>query len=218
MKIACISDTHTFCIPDADMPDADVLVHAGDLTNSGSVAALVAQAAWLERLSQEKYQDVIVIGGNHDYALDGFMKENAEYAVHEKIFNRRVHYLRDSGLAIGGKYFYGTPWTYDENWAFGEPVPLKRKRYWDMIPLHTNVLVTHCPPRGIRDIYHGNSLGCNELRQAVSRVKPQLHVFGHIHNCYGTYADANTTYVNAASTAVLGDHYVYCNKPIVIEI
>ena len=36
MKIVCISDTHTISHP-SDLPDGDVLIHAGDLSLCGEV-------------------------------------------------------------------------------------------------------------------------------------------------------------------------------------
>lgn len=35
MRIVAISDTHAKTIPDSKMPEGDVLVHAGDVTNNG---------------------------------------------------------------------------------------------------------------------------------------------------------------------------------------
>ena len=55
-----------------------------------------------------------------------------------------------------------------------------------MIPLDTDVLITHGPPFGILDrCYDDQRVGCEELLKAVKRVKPKLHVFGHIHENYG---------------------------------
>ena len=34
MRLVCISDTHTFH-EDVNLPDGDILIHAGDFTNKG---------------------------------------------------------------------------------------------------------------------------------------------------------------------------------------
>lgn len=48
------------------------------------------------------------------------------------------------------------------------------------------VMVTHGPPRGILDhTIHGESVGCDHLLTAVSRCRPLLHCFGHIHEAWG---------------------------------
>lgn len=90
-----------------------------------------------------------------------------------------------------------------------------RKRHWARVPEGTNILVTHGPPFGILDHAPGSQRneGCPELLEAVLRVKPCLHVFGHIHNGYGTYPTKDTLFVNAAVFAT-GDP----REPIVVEL
>ncbi|MCJ1313576.1 hypothetical protein MMC25_007255 [Agyrium rufum] len=64
VKVVCISDTHN---KTPIIPDGDILVHAGDLTNKGTFAELQAQLDWLSRLP---HAHKIVIAGNHDLLLD----------------------------------------------------------------------------------------------------------------------------------------------------
>ena len=54
---------------------------------------------------------------------------------------------------------------------------------WNLIPDDTDVLITHGPPAGHRDLTKaGHNAGCVELLQTVElRVKPLFHIFGHIH-------------------------------------
>ena len=42
--------------------------------------------------------------------------------------------------------------------------------------------MTHGPPKYILDMIDGQSAGCEHLRRAISRVRPRLHCFGHIHS------------------------------------
>jgi Icc-related predicted phosphoesterase len=224
MKIVCISDTHAKQIPDDQMPDGDVLVHAGDVTNNGKILQLNAMRNWFRHLAETKYSHIIWIAGNHDFILDGFRQENAEYAIYD-MFASNIHYLRDSGIMIDGKLFYGTPWTICGDWAFSEMDRYKRRAIFDKIPSDTDVLISHGPPYSILDRCdngsHGyGSVGDLELLGAVERVRPKLHVFGHIHDGYGQtnlYGVNGTTFVNAASTQIKGE-YVLGNPPIVIEI
>jgi hypothetical protein len=46
----------------------------------------------------------------------------------------------------------------------------------------TDILITHGPPRGHLDLLH---LGCMHLLRELWRVRPKLHVFGHIHGGAG---------------------------------
>ncbi len=230
MRVCCISDTHGKIIPDEQMPDASVLIHAGDITNNGKIYWLQMMAEWFRHLVDTKYEHIVVVGGNHDFILDAFRKEDSEWAIPGIFGNNRIHYLRDSGVTLnfmGGTvgrslHFYGTPWVNCGDWAFSETDRLKRRDYFNRIPLHTNVLVTHGPPYSILDRCdngsHGfGSVGDLELLGATERVRPSLHVFGHIHESYGVTKIGQTTFVNAASTRIKSD-YELGNEPIVIDI
>ena len=49
-----------------------------------------------------------------------------------------------------------------------------------------DIVMTHGPPKGILDpTQHGND-GCDNILRAVSRARPRLHCFGHIHEGYGS--------------------------------
>jgi Icc-related predicted phosphoesterase len=81
-----------------------------------------------------------------------------------------------------------------------------------MIPAGVDILMTHGPPRGIldgvtrfnEDLYPSDEslftkhLGCEALLEALGRVKPRFHVFGHIHEGYGIVEKNGTTFINAA--------------------
>ena len=66
-----------------------------------------------------------------------------------------------------------------------------------MIPKDTDILLTHGPPCSIGDkTIHGNHEGCVDLLNAVRRVKPKYHLFGHIHEAYGIDKIGDTIIVN----------------------
>ena len=52
---------------------------------------------------------------------------------------------------------------------------------WSSIPSTTDILITHAPPRHILDDFQG----CAALHSHLWRVKPTLHLFGHIHTGHG---------------------------------
>jgi Icc-related predicted phosphoesterase len=112
-------------------------------------------------------------------------------------------YLIDDMVTVEGLNIYGSPWqpTFFD-WAFNldRGAPLKEK--WDLIPsTGVDILVTHGPPMGILDkVYDGERVGCEELAKAVKeRIKPRLHVFGHIHEEAGRLDQDGIIYVNAAT-------------------
>lgn len=49
-----------------------------------------------------------------------------------------------------------------------------------------DIMMTHGPPENILDvIYTGANVGCQALMRAVSRARPLLYCFGHIHEAHG---------------------------------
>jgi Icc-related predicted phosphoesterase len=79
------------------------------------------------------------------------------------------------------------------------------------------VLVTHTPPYGILDCSPGalHHSGCPELREAVERIRPQLHIFGHIHGAHGMFTTEHTVYVNASMLGPDGD---IAYSPIILRM
>ncbi len=60
-----------------------------------------------------------------------------------------------------------------------------------------DVLVTHHPPRGILDrTLLGLHAGLGELKDLSNRVRPRMHLFGHIHESPGYTSLSGTLYVN----------------------
>jgi Icc-related predicted phosphoesterase len=206
MKLVLVSDTH-FWHDALDIPDGDVLLHAGDLTRHGTLADVEVFNDYLGTLP---HAHKIVVAGNHDFCF-----EREPQAARPLLTN--AIYLEDEAVTIDGVHFYGSPWQpwfYD--WAFnlerGEPL----RRKWDLIPDHTDVLVTHSPPQGHGDRTQSGTLaGCEELIVAVERVQPALHVFGHIHEAYGTTRNALTSFVNAS---ICDLSYNPLNAPVCWEL
>lgn len=135
-------------------------------------------------------------------------------------------YLEDEGATIfapgdgeGEISVYGSPWQPEFcDWAFNVPRGPSCRAFWKKIPEGVDVLVTHGPPLGRGDLClpAKHRAGCADLLDEVEkRVRPRLHVFGHIHESYGASFDGKTLYVNA-STCTL--QYAPFNPPIVVEL
>lgn len=206
MRIVCLSDTHGR-LDELRVPDGDVLVHAGDFTRRGDPAEIRAFAASLHRLP---HRDKVVVAGNHDFLFE------REPDVARALLGD-VHYLCDDGVTVGGSRFWGSPWQpvfFD--WAFNLPRGAALAEKWALIPSETDVLVTHGPPGGILDrTVHGQGVGCDDLTAALARIRPRLHVFGHIHEAYGRLERGGTEYVNASICDV---DYRPAHAPVVVEL
>jgi Icc-related predicted phosphoesterase len=218
MKILTISDTHNqhSSIPSRFINNEDgsidTIIHAGDMTSRGYKSEVLLFLNWFGNLP---FKNKILIAGNHDF----WFEEATNTEVKDTLsYFDSIIYLRDSGVEIDGIKFWGSPvqpWFYD--WAFnkaGETI----KPHWDMIPLDTNVLVTHGPIKGFLDMtMGGESVGCPYLRDRVAELKDlKLHVCGHIHEGYGRFETGNGVILVNAS--VLNHRYYMTNEPIIIEI
>lgn len=217
MKVIAISDTHCFPLSELKLPEADLLVHAGDLTFRGTERELEAVNEEIKIVSNRYTYGVVVIAGNHDFIF----QNNRFYA---KALLSEATYLRDEEVTIGGKRIYGTPWQpWFHDWAFNLPkggYELQEK--WDMIPPGLDLLLTHGPPHGILDkvnrLMIGEEdphVGCELLAKRVIAVEPKWHVFGHIHEAAGHIKLGNTEYLNASTCNL---KYRPVNPPHVIEL
>jgi hypothetical protein len=63
-RLVCISDTHN---QTPKLPRGDVLIHAGDLSNQGTISELRKTAAWLEKAD---FEAKIIIAGNLVNSID----------------------------------------------------------------------------------------------------------------------------------------------------
>lgn len=191
MKIALFSDTHALH-EQIRIPDADILIFAGDLTHCRTEQDVSGFNSFLKELP---HRHKIVIGGNHDYRL-AREPENARLLLSEAV------YLLDELVVVSGIRIYGSPWqpVFNEHacdaFALPRGKPLQEK--WNMIPAGVDILVTHTPPMGILDLDGPLSYGCSDLAAAVAELKPKYHVFGHIHDCHGMIKCGATSYINCS--------------------
>ena len=205
IRVVLMSDTHGHH-RDVAVPDGDLLVHAGDFTYfNGSTRATRDFNDWLGQLP---HGSKVVIPGNHD---SGFV----DLAFRELITEAKL--LINEGTVMDGLRIWGSPVTPGDWGAFGPETADERERLFSQIPKYTDLLITHGPPQGILDhtTPKGKPQGCEQLLAAVRRVKPRLHVFGHIHQRYAMFRSADTLFVNAA---LAGPDYNIARPPIRLEM
>ncbi|CAJ0582510.1 unnamed protein product, partial [Mesorhabditis spiculigera] len=194
LKFVVISDTHQQLDQIMDrIPDGDVLLHCGDFTNFGGLAAITE---FNDLIGQLPHRHKIVIPGNHEggFHLTGsnFQKKRLELLT-----NCRV--LLDESIKIEGIKIYGSSWHILPGFSFY----VKQSeigKMWAKIPRDTNILMTHEPPKGYCDMGRrgGQTYGDVELLKAVQARNIDFHVFGHIHESYGVMSDGKTIFMNAA--------------------
>jgi hypothetical protein len=212
MIITFISDTHNKHnqITHA-LPGGDVLIHAGDISSMGYEHEIRQFCKWFNSI--DNYETKIFIAGNHDWGFENKPEKAMEIVNSYKT----IDYLQDSAIEIDGVKIWGSPWQprfYD--WAFNANRGEDIMQHWNKIPEDTDILITHGPAFGYRDVVTGRTdrLGCDDLRMRIEEIKPKIHVCGHIHTGYGYAWNENTYFFNAA---VLNESYQYAHKPITID-
>ncbi|KAF7505844.1 hypothetical protein GJ744_012466 [Endocarpon pusillum] len=198
IKVVCISDTH--CKNPLDfLPPGDLLIHAGDLTNLGTVAEIQRQIDWLKSIHgaivKGGFSEIIVICGNHDSYFDVRSRSGHDRQQKQKLDWGPIKYLEHSATAVTihdrTLNVYGAPQIPKcggKEFAFQYP---RGQDAWSgTIPDDVDVLVTHTPPKTHLDIPLGPNagMGCEWLLKECWRAKPTLHVFGHVHSGYGMQA------------------------------
>jgi len=213
-RMMVISDTHEHPFDSANMPEVDVLIHTGDLTNFGELSSLRDS---MEMLANFNAELKLVIAGNHDISLDSicrvdnmaeeeysqFHKTALEILAGPSAKEAGIFYL-DEGthtftLKSGAKFtVYASPYTPGfGGWAFPyqpledrfnsaeDAAPNRRSIAKNPILSGVDIVMTHGPPYSVLDQVDGQHLGCPNLLRAVSRTKPLMHCFGHIHEGHG---------------------------------
>ncbi|GAB4459697.1 MAG: metallophosphoesterase [Anaerolineales bacterium] len=205
MKIIAFSDTHGRR-PWFKIPAGDVLVFAGDMTLHGRLDEVVK---FNEFLGSLPHTHKLVIAGNHDTCFVTHLDESRA-----RLSN--ATYLQDESVTIEGVKFYGTPWQpVFRNMAFNLPQEALRLK-WECIPADTDVLITHTPPYGYNDrTFFGSRVGCRDLLEAVERLQPALHIFGHIHEAHGQSTSGQTVFANVS---VCNLFYMPIRRALVHEV
>jgi Icc-related predicted phosphoesterase len=204
LTIALVSDTHEL-EREVEVPFASLFIHCGDFTMlSRSLRAIQEFNEWLGELP---HRTRIVVPGNHDEFL--------EDPSNRKLISNAI-VLINEGIEIEGLRIWGTPTT-PVGPGFSVRSAEERRRIYARIPDDTDVLISHGPPRWILDRSSGSSFhaGDQELLDAVIRVKPCLHTFGHVHGAHGLLGTQDTIFANAALLGPDGD---VDKEPIVLRM
>jgi len=187
MKLLCMSDIHCeFERFDPEMmPEADVVIIAGDLTNFGNWRQHEYDKAkvWLNQLS-ENYQSVVWISGNHDNGISSnFTHTCCCIESHRWTLSNGMSIRGVSETSLFGPNCFNWNMTsskgqQEETWSFP----------------YVDIVVSHGPPFGICD----NGLGSPYARAYIDKHHPKLFICGHIHEGAGEYQHYNTRVINVA--------------------
>jgi predicted phosphohydrolase len=190
-RIVVISDTHGLHLG-VPVPDGDILIHCGDFCNRGTYQDAVRFINWFQT---HPHKHKIFIAGNHDLVLDQGSLNDINVLT-RIMTNTNTHYLNDDGVRICGLNFWGSPvQPRFFNWAFNRDRGEDIKKHWDKIPIGTDVLIN-----------------------AVKKIQPKLHVFGHIHYPGGQVSAIPNLHTTFANAALVDENYVVCRKPLAFDV
>lgn len=232
MKIIAISDSHCQnLLTKWDIPDGEVLIHAGDITAIGDEKQIIKQARQLDRLRQGRsYKRIFFVPGNHDklFANNRGLACNifADYGIRTLIDEEDILETQYGPLGI-----YGTPWVQLQPGDLLKLSPdalafsrMDCREPYSKIPTSTHVLVTHQPPSGILDTTdRGESIGSPQLSSTIqSRLGVMSHpiafIFGHNHAGYGYVDPAGTGGRRFYNVALCDERYRPVNQPTIIDL
>lgn len=192
MKILIMSDIHcswqNFRVE--DMPIADLVLMAGDITNYGTrdPDQIIVARKLLKDLAF-KYKTVYWIPGNHDIGVTRNTWDKAyEWGSIECILNN----TRTFGKVINGKLekvsvhgvslspCYDLP-RLESTWVnMTANLQYELSVYSHLPPV--DILVSHCPPKYyLDDIANGRNIGSEGLATYITTHRPKIVVCGHIH-------------------------------------
>ncbi|KAI1468698.1 Metallo-dependent phosphatase [Daldinia caldariorum] len=178
INIVCLSDTHESIVQ--HVPDGDLLIHCGDLVNDGRASSIQKQIDWLDSLPH-RYK--VVVCGNHDSWFDVRSRTEEDKRQGNTVDMKSIHYLEHESITFefeGGRKLniYGAPGIprcggSDNAFQY----TLNENPWEDVVPIDTDILITHTPPRHHLDL----ALGCPHLLREIWRKRPRVHMFGHVH-------------------------------------
>ena len=195
-----MSDTHNR-IAEISIPNGDVFVHCGDAVVH--LTSLRDLGVFNQFVGQLPHKYKLFVSGNHCTCLDPERPERSQKLL------SNLTYVQDQLIDIEGVRIYGSPWRPKRGClyrseAFGYAANRLRQDKWSLIPEDIDFLLTHGPPYSIRDYNQSlrKPLGCpGLLDEIVTRVRPRIHLFGHMHLCRGA-----SLYRSEDNDALEGDH------------
>ncbi|PKN67764.1 MAG: hypothetical protein CVU54_16395 [Deltaproteobacteria bacterium HGW-Deltaproteobacteria-12] len=194
MKLFVMSDIHGATKPIEKaallIREADLVVIAGDITRSKTRAEAADVIACMEQFST----NILAVHGNWDrLEIKDFLEEK-NYSLHGK------------GRVLGGVGFFGvggsspTPLHTATEYTEQEIALILHAGYEQVQAAPQVVLISHAPPRGVRDrSFLGLRGGSKSVKSFLEEHPVSLCLCGHIHEAAGIERFANAIVANAGS-------------------
>jgi Icc-related predicted phosphoesterase len=211
MRIWHISDTHSYHDL-LDVPkDIDMVIHSGDCSNPRDPYNNEPEVRnFIDWYSKLYIPTKIYVAGNHDSSIEKKLVSTSDF------YTNGIIYLEDDFIHIDGWKIHGSPMTPNfGNWSFMKSRDKLDKHWSRSVDDDVDILITHGPPKGILDVSEDRNrnlenCGCNALkRHIITRIKPKLMLFGHIHN--------NKEIINAGTMKLSICDTIFSNGSVVTD-
>lgn len=193
MTVLAISDLHGYF---PEIPKCDLLLLGGDYCPT---RAIDQQRRYMlgdfsDYLKSIPARYIVGIAGNHDFIFQEDMKLAMDLPW---------IYLQDASIDIEGVKIYGSPWTCKfGDWAFMKS-DYALERIFEPIPEGLDILLTHGPAyRHLDKTIDNSNAGSFFLWDKIKKVKPDSHVFGHIHEGRGVMDEDGIRFYNVSHVNV----------------
>lgn len=226
IDIVAISDTHNQHAKIKDLGQGDLLIHTGDFSSQGYKWESERFLEWFAK--QPFSAKVLICGNHeveiertYDFRFKMMCKDAGiillEDSSVELQFLPGKAFVDQNIPDLAKVKIHGspiTPWFYGHNWGWNRARTEAEaqlynttliKPHWDLIPPDTNILLTHGPAYEILDELYfvdgtpkGQFVGCVDLLARIKEIKPDIHIFGHIHTHGGSQVHKDgTSFYNA---------------------
>ncbi len=153
--------------------ESDIAIHLGDACDFGND---IQFRDFLEWFGNYPAKHKIFVAGNHE------LQWELEPELFLELFPKNIIFLENRVMKLEEITFVSVP----ARMGLHHYPKLK-------LPERTDFLLTHAPAKGILD----NGLGCPILEKFIKKLKPEYHLFGHIHQTAGQRIRQNgTTFIN----------------------
>lgn len=194
MKIFAISDIHGemkyFDAAAGLIREADLVVISGDIAKNGDVRSSREVLSLVEGITDA----IVAVHGNWDRDEVLKLLEERGYSVHGR------------GIVRNGIGFFGvggssqTPMNTASEYSEEEIAGFLESGYRDVAGAGRVVLVSHVPPRRVRDrTFLGLRGGSRAVKEFLEKKPVDLCLTGHIHEAFGSENASGCVVVNSGS-------------------
>eukprot|EP00405_Crypthecodinium_cohnii_P021728 CAMPEP_0206478460 /NCGR_PEP_ID=MMETSP0324_2-20121206/36047_1 /ASSEMBLY_ACC=CAM_ASM_000836 /TAXON_ID=2866 /ORGANISM="Crypthecodinium cohnii, Strain Seligo" /LENGTH=277 /DNA_ID=CAMNT_0053954731 /DNA_START=176 /DNA_END=1009 /DNA_ORIENTATION=+ len=201
-RFVIVSDTHERH-REVALPEGDVFLHCGDILMSSSLTSqsrgLRVLRDFNDWLGSVPCQERLVIGGNHDWALEKLSEDEQK----ELLSNAILLHNRSKEVAGTKLKVYGNPHSrghsHNQAWQ-GEPQVAAAQA------AEADIVMSHFATGEVKEAV---------LETPAFTCRPLLWASGHAHEYHGAFEQDGTLFVNAA---IANSRYEPIQPPIVVDI